>query len=354
VLASIEVENFRCIQHAELELDRRGTGIVGPNAAGKTSLLEAIYYLGHGRSFRTNTRARLIGPATPYFRVVGKLNVGGRQMVGGAEFVDGKTHARLAGEGISSISQIAEVLPIQVIDPGVHRLIEEGSARRRQMMDWGVFHVKHEFLFSWRRYQRALSQRNSALRSAMPAPLVRSWDADLIGAGSSIDGLRAEYTRLLAPAFTSLAERLLSVPAEVAYQRGWDPDTDLGAALAESSDRDARLKTTTVGPHRADVIFKVGGSLARDRVSRGQQKMLAAAFVLAQIEVGAPNMPEPTCLLLDDPAAELDVDNLGKVLKVIETIPAQLVVTSLNRSGLNGMGIAKTFHVEQGRFAPMI
>ena len=62
-----------------------------------------------------------------------------------------------AGQGVSGVADIAEVLPIQVIDPGVHRLIEEGSARRRRLLDWGVFHVKHEFLGTWRRYQRALS-----------------------------------------------------------------------------------------------------------------------------------------------------------------------------------------------------
>lgn len=354
MLASVELDNFRCIRHAALELDPSGTGIVGPNGSGKTSLLEALYFLGHGRSFRTGVRSRLLGPHAPHFRIVATVETPSRNVVCGAEFAGGKTQARLAGEGVSSMSAIAEVLPIQVIDPGVHRMIEEGTARRRRLMDWGVFHVKHEFLQPWRRYQRALAQRNAALRASAGAVFVRTWEAEMAAASVDIDAARKTYVQTLAPTFAYLAGELLGGGATVSYQRGWDEDRTLTEALDKSRDRDARLKTTTKGPHRADLVFSVGGQPARDRVSRGQQKLLAAAFVLAQIVVGAETMAQPTCLLLDDPAAELDVDNLGKLLKIIETIPAQLIVTSLSEAGLQGMHIGRRFHVEQGSFAPML
>ena len=262
--------------------------------------------------------------------------------------------ARLAGTGISSVSDIAEVLPIQVIDPGVHRLIEEGSARRRRLLDWGVFHVKHQFIATWRRYQRALKQRNAALRDGEDPVVVAAWEADLAASGEALDHHRHGYVDLLEPHFSRIASLLLGLPVALGYRRGWPADSGLTAALEEGRSRDLRLKTTTVGAHRADLTFKVDGELARDRVSRGQQKMLAASLILAQIELMAARGMDRVCLLLDDPAAELDVDNLGRLLGVINDIPAQIVVTSVTNAGLKGMQIGRMFHVEQGRFSPVV
>jgi DNA replication and repair protein RecF len=118
--------------------------------------------------------------------------------------------------------------------------------------------------------------------------------------------------------------------------------------------RDLRLKTTTLGPHRSDVQFLIGRVAARDRISRGQQKMLASAFVLASVAVAGSTHASPTCLLLDDPAAELDVDNLGKLLSALRSVRAQLIVTAVTDAGLNGLPIGRRFHVEQGRVRPML
>lgn len=354
MLNSIVIENFRCIENASLELDSRSTGIVGDNASGKTSLLEAIYFLGHGRSFRTHPPDKLRRTGTAFFRVVGKLDTSRGLLTAGLEYGQGHTEGHLAGQGISGIADIAEVLPLQVIDPGVHRLVEEGSARRRRLVDWGVFHVKREFLGHWRRYQRALSQRNAALRSAEAEELITPWERDLYAAGLEVDRLRTSYLTELKPHFEALASRLVGPGTELIYRRGWAEDLDLREALDASISRDLRLKTTHVGPHRADIVFVVDGVAAKDRVSRGQQKMLAAAFILAQLQCHTALGAAPTTLMLDDPAAELDVDNLGKLLLAIAEIPSQLIVTSVHDRGLRGIEIGRRFHVEQGRFEPML
>lgn len=354
MLTSVTIENFRCIEHANLELDPHSTAVIGANASGKTSLLEAVYFLGHGRSFRTHQAEKLRRSGASFFRVVGKLETSHGLMTAGLEHSDGRTQGQLGGQGISGIADIAEVLPLQVIDPGVHRLVEEGSARRRRLMDWGVFHVKREFLGYWRRYQRALSQRNAALRTTEAAELITPWEQDFCSAGAQVDRLREDYVRELAPYFEALAERLVGPGTTLVYRRGWPVDLGLREALDASISRDLRLRTTHVGPHRADIGFVVEGVAARDRVSRGQQKMLAAAFILAQLRchcaLGAP----PTTLMLDDPAAELDVDNLGKLLLAIAEIPSQLIVTSVHEQGLKGIEIGRRFHVEQGKFGPMV
>jgi DNA replication and repair protein RecF len=184
--------------------------------------------------------------------------------------------------------------------------------------------------------------------------MVHSWNPELSSSALIIDELRLGYVAKLRPIFTELAEELLGVRTGLEYRRGWPMDQTLGEVLASSRDRDARVKVTAAGPHRADLGFAIDGEPARDRISRGQQKMLATAFVLSQVKLAAENRNEPTCLLLDDPAAELDVDNLGKLLEVIQKIPAQLVVTSLSIAGLRGIPVRQRFHVEQGRFTAML
>ena len=351
MLTAIEIENFRCIRSARLELDPRATGIVGENGSGKTSLLESIYFLAHGRSFRTNQREKLLPPQAEFLRVVGRIQTQRGLLVAGIEYSGQGTRANLAGHGVSGIAEIAEILPVQVIDPGVHRLIEEGSARRRRLLDWGVFHVKHEFLDVWRRYQRALQQRNATLRSNGEEQQLTAWERELTTAGHRVDELRAEYAAQLLPYFVSVADQLLGAQgARFTYRRGWAADHDLGQALVESRPRDQRLRTTTVGAHRADVSFFFEGASARDRVSRGQQKLLAAAFILGQLTFQAAQGAPPACLMLDDPAAELDVDNLGKLLAAVVRIPTQLVITSVHESGLEGVKLGRKFHVKQGNF----
>lgn len=355
MLASVEISNFRCIERTTLEFDPRGTGIVGRNASGKTSLLEAIFFLGHGRSFRTATRHKLIRRGEDHFRVIARVQHSGRLLVASAEHGHGATQMRLGGQGVSGVADLAEVLPIQVIDPGVHRLIDEGSARRRRLLDWGVFHVKHGFLHEWRRYQRALAQRNTALRDGLEDRVVDAWGAELGDAAERIDRARSEYAQSLAGFFTSLGANLLGEPVDLEYRRGWPADQSFTTALTQAREKDRRLGTTTVGAHRADLIIRVDDVLARDRVSRGQQKLLASALILAQIQATASTgNDDRTCLLLDDPAAELDVDKLGKLLGAIQQIPAQLIVSSVTEAGLHGIEIGRKFHVEQGCFTPML
>lgn len=351
MLTAIAIENFRCIRSAHLELDPQATGIVGENGSGKTSLLEAIYFLAHGRSFRANQREKLLPPQAGFLRVVAHVHTTRGDLVAGIEFSSQGTRANLAGHGVSGVAEIAEILPVQVIDPGVHRLIEEGSARRRRLLDWGVFHVKHEFLGVWRRYQRALQQRNAALRAGGDEQSFAAWERELCAAGQRVDELRGEYAAQLLPYFVSVADELLGAQgARFTYRRGWAADQDLAAQLVESRPRDQRLRTTTVGAHRADLSFFFEGAPARDRVSRGQQKLLAAAFILGQLAFQSARGAPPACLMLDDPAAELDVDNLGKLLAVVSRIPSQLIITSVHEGGLEGVKLGRKFHVKQGNF----
>jgi DNA replication and repair protein RecF len=353
-LSSFEVRDFRCITHAQLEVDPRFTLIVGENASGKTSLLEALYFLGCGRSFRSPQLDALIKVGTSSFMVVAQVSDPKGQTTLGVRGSRTGSEIRLGGEPARGFAQMAATLPTQVIDPEVHRLVEDGPSVRRRYLDWGVFHVEPSFVGAMRRYQRALRQRNAALKARRPASEVRLWDSELLESGLIITHQRLDYVRQLRLQVQEFGQAVLGLEVDLSLSQGWTQDRPLDLALEDAWLRDLQRLSTTVGPHRADMVIKVSGALAKDRVSRGQQKLLAACLLLAQIQHRAASGGAQTVLLLDDPAAELDVDNLRRLLKLVAKVPAQLIVTALDPTRLELHLPGRRFHVERGTVAPVI
>ena len=140
-LRRLQVSDFRCLQSTELELDPHFTLISGPNASGKTSLLEAIHVLSRGRSFRTRHLNHVVRSGAEGFLVFGEAEVGERRSLMGVEGSTKGVRARMNGERVSSLADLAGALPVQVIDPEVHRLIEEGPSRRRRFLDLSLIHI---------------------------------------------------------------------------------------------------------------------------------------------------------------------------------------------------------------------
>jgi DNA replication and repair protein RecF len=231
------------------------------------------------------------------------------------------------------LAELAWVLPVQVIDPEIHRLIEEGPNRRRRFLDWGVFHVEHSFVEHWQRYQQALRQRNAALKARQGRGVVTVWDVELVRYGELITEARRRYVEQLAPVAASVAARLLDLDLVLTYRPGWAADTELRAALEASFGKDQEMGATHVGPHRADLAIRLQGAAVRDRVSRGQQKLLAAVLLLSQVKLFPQDSPALPTLLLDDPAAELDSVHLRTLLDEVRSQPLQLVVTTLQAAG---------------------
>jgi DNA replication and repair protein RecF len=328
-LRRVQVSDFRCLQSAELHFDPHFSLISGPNASGKTSLLEAIYLLGRGRSFRTRRLDKLIRAGSERFNIFGEAERDGHRTGLGVEGSASGIRARLAGQRASSLAELAEALPVQIIDPEVHRLIEEGPSRRRRFLDWGVFHVEHGFMDQWQRFHRALKQRNAALKARQPRPLVSTWDPELIKLGESIHNARLRYIHRLNASAAGIARNLLGGELDLGYRPGWPRDQSLEEALVHSGSHDQEAGLTQVGPHRAELLIRLDGAPVKDRISRGQQKLLAAALLIAQLSFfTAEGAVRPT-LLLDDPAAELDGSRLLELIREVSRQTVQLIVTSL-------------------------
>lgn len=352
-LLKFRATGFRCLADTELTPDPYLNLITGPNASGKSSLLEGLFYLGRGRSFRGSGNRELIQTGRPGFTLFGEIEAGDIRHKAGVEVAIGERRIRIDSDNGTS-SDLAKLLPVQVIDPEIHELVHGGPEFRRRFLDWGVFHVKHHFLEAWRCYQKALRQRNAALRQGEADTEVQAWDSELIQYGEQVDQFRTEFLDDYLPLFSSIVSDKLSFEAKCSYKRGWSANTGLEVALVESWSRDRAYGSTQVGPHRADLNLQVHDRRARHRVSRGQQKMLGAALVIAQTRFVAERVAEQLVLLVDDPAAELDRDNRNRLFEMLKDVPAQMFVTALESEDLPWSEQGERFHVEHGKVTVLV
>jgi len=350
-LVELRVWNLRCIEQAELVIAPDLTLICGDNGSGKTSVLEAIFLLGRGRSFRIRNNERLIRHGEPYLRVTGRVDSLGLPVTLGFEASRTASTARIAGHTAASLAELSQAFPVQVIEPGIHRLIEEGGHRRRRWLDWAVFHVEPHFMQTWVHYGRALKQRNAALKT--PDGDVAAWDSQVASLGESIAEARGQLVERLQPYWKEEVDALCGMAVELHYLRGWSQDVSLTDALVAGRARDRMRQVTHSGPHRADVAVRLKGRHAREVLSRGQQKLVAVAMTIAQLRLLRALTDLRPTLLLDDPAAELDATRLHTFIDRVASLRCQLVMTSLQSESRLFGAPERTFRVGQGRVQPL-
>lgn len=350
-LAALHIDHFRCIASGHIQPGPGINCIVGDNASGKTSLLEAIYILGRGQSFRQNRLNQAIQQDHSALTLRTRLTSDqGRQHRIGCHITRSAQQFKLDDQTQTRRFDLINTLPLQYIDPNLHRLLEQGPKYRRHFLDWGVFHVEQGFFPAWRRYRRALKQRNFALRNRWPRQQIISWDAELVKQGELIDACRRRYLGYIQKHLPGITRQLISQDGlHFAYSPGWRGDQGLEAALAQSLDTDLKAGFTQQGPHRADLKITIDSVNARDWVSRGQQKLLTAAMLLTQADILSTYRHIKPVLLMDDMAAELGLAYRQALAGEIKRLGVQCFLTFLNHDHIpEALSDAGLFHVEQG------
>ena len=339
-------QNFRCLEEVAFEPDAAYTLISGANASGKTSLLEAVAYLGRGKSFRGGQTANLVRHGQREFVLFGEIDTGTRTASVGVRNSREGLEVRVDGDAANGAAELAAALPLQVIDPDVHNLVSGGPDERRRYLDWIAFHVEHDYLDHWRNYRRALKQRNAALKAGGRG--LTAWDAEIIEIGERVDAIRRRVLEASLETLLDQGEALLGSRVGFEYAAGWAADKSLAEALKSSLDRDLAQGTTHIGPHRADLRLLHDERQARKLVSRGQQKLLASAMILAASKIVQESIGRSLVLLLDDPAAELDSRSLARLLEQVVSLDCQVIATSLDPDALEFPQEPARFHVEHG------
>lgn len=350
-LASLSIENFRNIKAAQLHPAPGMNFVYGENASGKTSLLEAIFFLGRARSFRAARPELIISHNEQAMTVRAQVAVGAERVNIGIQRSREAVRVRINGEDVRSLSALARYFPLQVINTESQRLLQDGPKIRRSFINWGVFHVEHAYSGHWRRYERALKQRNAALRSG-DGRLARSWEPELVATAQEITAQREAFLgRLQAQAEPLLALWLPEADLSFSYRPGWSAERTLAEALEEGLPREIEVGHSLYGPHRADWMIRSGGVEAQYRLSRGQQKLLSIALLLAQSQLARGPGGERGLLLIDDLPAELDRGHREQVLDLLGASQTQVFVTATEREAIShDVPGARWFHVEHGEY----
>ncbi len=337
-----QIENFRNIRNCSLDLCDGFNFFIGDNGAGKTSILEAMNFIARGKSFRTKNISRVINDQSNFFQLLATLE---RGTLLGMKRSSSEITVRLNRSPVKKLSTLAKSLPLFLITPNTHDLIERGPEYRRRFIDWGLFHVEPGYGKINQEYRRILKQRNAALQ--MRPSQTDVWDPGLIKCAEKVDIIRNSYVKKISPVFSDIHMRLTaSSNISLRYHAGWREGELFSEQLHVKKGIDVERGFTSVGPHRADVHIKVDGVNAREILSRGQQKMAVIALVLAQASLTSEK--HTPILLIDDLSSELDTEHQSRLFRLIEESQAQTIITSLNSDPHEIVDDSAVFHVEHG------
>lgn len=356
-LQELQLSNFRNFTQAKIKPAKGVNLLVGANASGKTSILEAIYFFSLARSFRSKKLNNLIQHEQEGFTVfalLGQTAANSYSLGMQRQTKEAETSILLNGQKPTGIAELTSLLPMQLINPEAFRLLEGSPSERRHFIDWGVFHVEPSFVFTWRRFQQALKQRNSLLRRGRIEVLqLQVWEEEVAKQGELITLSRQTYLQELKPIFNRLLTDFLpSLQVELSFLRGWDKNLNLLDSLSQARNKDMEQGFTQTGPQRADMRLTVNGYPAMEVLSRGQLKLTVSALKLAQGELLRLKNNKRCIYLVDDLPAELDRQHRKVFCSILEQQASQVFITGVDAQALSDgwqqpENIA-WFHVEHG------
>jgi len=353
-LQKLIINQFRNIESATLTFNPKINLIVGENGSGKSSLLEAIYFLGLGRSFRTHLTSRVIQHEQNHFTLYSEMNNQDNTLpIGLQKFKNGDTTLKINRQIVKKLSSLTQYLPIQLITPESYTLLSGSPKNRRAYLDWGVFYHDPVFYSNWSRIKRILKQRNAALKQCNAYKELQVWDNELCLLSEQISAQRANYFTKLQPLIEkTIADFLPEFTIKSQFFCGWDKNNKpLAQYLADNFQRDKQLGYTSIGPQKADLKIKINNLPVDDVLSRGQLKLLVYALRLAQgLFLNA--IDNKQCVfLIDDFSSELDRSKQVILAKHIIESDAQVFISAISTNSIENLFTQKCtlFHMEQGK-----
>jgi DNA replication and repair protein RecF len=344
----LTISNFRNITQAEIHPTPGLNLIYGENGSGKTSFLEVIHFLGLNKSFRSHLNRRIIQYEKNQFDLFGKFS---DLAIGIQKNSELKNRIRLNNQELSSISPVTKEIPIQLIDNSLFQLIDLGPEFRRQFLDWGVFYVEPTFAKHWKQLQLLLKQRNAALKQKLPNKEVQIWDELLIEHTEQLTQQRKTYLEAYLLFVNQLLQDIqFKYAVSIEFNPGWKKELNFAEALAESLEKDRQLLYTTVGSHRANLLIKVDGVLAKDALSRGEKKLLISMLKIAQAKLLQETINKKVIFLIDDLPSELDTQKQILLLNQVNSLDSQAFISSIypKLDSFESFQLGSMFHVEHG------
>ena len=330
-LSQIKIHNFRNIDYAELSLSNHFNYIVGDNGSGKTSLLEAIYMLGHGRAFRHIQSNRIIQHEKPELVLFSQI----------------ESSQQIRTIGLSKTRNNDNTIKID----GDEGLLTGGPKYRRAFIDWGCFHHYPEFVSLWNNLKRLFKQRNALLKQSSNYNQLLPWDKELIPIAEKISQIRADYSQNIFPQIIETCRNFLpEYQLHCQYYQGWEYGMNYSDILYKQFERDKFINYTSLGPHKADIKLRIDNIPVEDLLSRGQLKLLMCALRLSQGEYFSEKTGLSCIYLIDDFTSELDQNKRNLLAKRLKSAKSQVFITAVNQEQITHMidENDKIFHIKSG------
>ena len=359
----LTAENFRNLKAVNVEFHPNINFVVGANGSGKSSLLEALFYLGHGKSFRTKKSENIANLGKEHF-VVSVKDHTHKQLGVSRNVKTNDVQIRIDGTKYSRLSELVKNIAVQIITPESFKLFFGGAKERRKFVDLGLFHVKHQFSIEWREFSKTLKQRNACLRTKDASSTLNFWTSLFCKHSIEVANSRSEYISKLTLELNIWIALLLPALADaitVQYLRGWSKSKALVEVLSDCYDREINYGYSLFGAHKFDVQFLVNKQPIDMMLSRGQQKLFLLALTFAQANlIKQVNRVKPI-LLIDDVGAELDINSRTLLANAIKQLDCQVIITAIEENVLSPFIIKneggnehknyKMFHVEHGQIS---
>jgi DNA replication and repair protein RecF len=362
----MRVQHCRIIDDTQLTLSPRLNLIIGDNASGKSSLLEALCILSRGRSYRSLRINEVIQHQKNSLLCTAKLHYVGQDKVIpiGIEKTLKQTTIRINQETVKSQATLSKTLPITIIHPDSVDLVTGGPRLRRAFIDWIAFYQSPDFYPLWKKYKRILKQRNYCLRDRSQAYALPYWTEQLIQYQAPLHQFRLDALDTLYKNFSQYQAGLWEgAQVKMSLSTGLPQDIDINntqaleALFAARLDQDLKTHKTFYGVHRADLNIRIEKHAAAKVVSRGQLKMLSILLLIAQSASVSSESAEKGIIAIDDLTAELDNKNRQRLLDLLLKTEQQLIMTS-TPNGLENMDLdisveKHLFQVNKGVFTPV-
>jgi len=349
-IQSLDISNFRNIKSAKINCSPDFNLFCGENAAGKTNLLDAIYYLSNGKSSQTTLNEAIIHENENQLTLIARI-LKNNSILGVQRFQTGSKIIRIDANTTTQ-SELSLKLPVLFISANSHYILTDGPRIRRQFLDWGLFHTNKMFYSEWKKYQKLISHRNAALKSRVSKNELSIWNIALAESGESLHAMRKQYCFDFLHYFNIVLNYFKLTFVDIYYDQGWDSNASLISCLENNYFRELHSAHTLSGPHRADLKLSIKNFPAEHKLSQGQQKLVSYALRFAQGLHFHSLTNQSPIYLIDDLPSELDTKNRDIAMRFLINLNAQVFLTAINTVSFNNLlktdSVVNMFHVKHG------
>ena len=329
----VEITDFRNIRYIRLEpLGRGVTAITGFNGQGKSSVIEALAYAISGRSFRASPKESMISRWAEQSFIRAQVITNTRELLIEVSPGRGRQDKVMVNRNAVSRSELLRIVPITIFSPRDIEIISGSPSERRDFIDNSLIMMGPRASDSVDSFERLLRHRSSLLKTISFSKdetlleMLGVFDEKLAEEGERLTRMRLALLAKIEPVLSNLYAGISgnSDTVSITYSSTWGHD--LHDALTISRKEDIKRGSTSVGPHRDEIVFALNGMNARHEASQGEQRTLAFSLIMGLNEIVRDRIDEDPIVLLDDVFSELDERRIEKVLEISQS--AQVVVTT--------------------------